>query len=128
MLPLQAWLRGYRLNNRPDRREDNTTSQRVQEGSQTWDSRNYRWKTNEGRDSKVLYQIAEASRPLTAVSGTCDAGNWVVHTSGGFNYNLNTGGRTYFERTGGICELYLWVKSEDLNAGNDSHDFARQGR
>ena len=36
--------------------------------------------TNEGRDSKVVYQIAEVSRPLTAVSQTCDSGNWVVYT------------------------------------------------
>ena len=73
-------------------------------------------KTNEGRDSKVLYQFAEVSTPLTAVSGTCDAGNWVVYTSeGGFILNCNTGGRTYFERNGGIYELDHWIKEEELN-------------
>ena len=65
-------------------------------------------KTNEARDSKVLYQIAEVSRPLTAVSGTCDAGNCVVFTSeGGFIMNCQTGGHTYFQRNGGIYELDL---------------------
>ena len=55
--------------------------------------------TNEGRDAMVLYQIAEVSRPLTAVSQTCDNGNWVVYTpEGGFIWNLKTGGKTNFER------------------------------
>ena len=41
--------------------------------------------TNEGRDTTLLYQIAEVSRPLTSVSATCDRGNWVVYTpQGGF--------------------------------------------
>ena len=85
-------------------------------------------KTNEGKYSKVLYQIAEVSRPLTAVSGTCDAGNLEIYTSeGGFILNLTTGGRTYFERNGGINELDLWVKEENLNSGSHSKGFARQG-
>ena len=36
--------------------------------------------TNDGKDTTVLYQIAEVSRPLTSVSATCDWGNWVVYT------------------------------------------------
>ena len=40
--------------------------------------------TNEGRDAMVLYQVAELSRPLTAVSETCDNGNWVVYARGRF--------------------------------------------
>ena len=39
--------------------------------------------TSKGRDAKVLYQIAEVSRPLTAVSQTCDNGNWVLYTPHG---------------------------------------------
>ena len=39
-----------------------------------------RVQTNEGREAMVLYQVAEVSRPLTAVSQTCDNGNWVVYT------------------------------------------------
>ena len=57
--------------------------------------------TNEGRDAMVVYQIAEMSRPLTAVSQTCDNGNWVVFTpEGGFIWNLKSGGKTSFERNG----------------------------
>ena len=71
--------------------------------------------TNEGRDSKVVYQIAEVSRPLTAVSQTCDNNSWVVYTPyGGFILSCVTGGRTYFDRRGDIYELDLWVKEEDL--------------
>ena len=36
--------------------------------------------TNEVKDTTVLYQIADVSRPLTSVSATCDRGNWVVYT------------------------------------------------
>ena len=81
--------------------------------------------TNEGRDSKVVYQIAEVSRPLTAVSQTCDNGNWVVYTpQGGFILSCLIGGRTYFDRRGDIYELDLWVKEEDLQSAG----FPRPGR
>jgi len=57
--------------------------------------------TNEGRDAMVLYQIAEVSRPLTAVSQTCDNGNWVVYTpEGGCTWNMKTGGKTNIESRG----------------------------
>ena len=66
-----------------------------------WGSRRFKVQTNEGRDAMVLYQTAEVSRPLTAVSQTCDNGNWVVYTpEGGFIWNLKTGGKTNFERRG----------------------------
>ena len=85
-------------------------------------------KTNEGRDAMVLYQVAELSRPLTAVSETCDNGNWVVFTpEGGFIWNLRTGGQTTFERRGGIYELDLWVKDSDRTGGNQSTGFPRPG-
>ena len=85
--------------------------------------------TNEGMESKVLYQVAEVSRPLTAVSATCDRGNvFVYSSSGGFIHNLSTGARTHFGRKGGIYELDLWVKTEDFNGGGNSLRFARQGQ
>jgi len=78
-----------------------------------------RVQTNEGRDAMVLYQIAEVSRPLTAVSQTCGNDNWVVYTRhGGFIWNLKTGGKTNFERRGGIYEFDLWVKDADLIGGS----------
>ena len=84
--------------------------------------------TNEGKDSTVVYQIAEVSRPLTAVSKTSDHGNWVVYTpQGGFIINCQTGNRTHFERRGGIYELDLWVKEEDLKEGSQSSSFPSAG-
>ena len=84
---------------------------------------------NEGRDATVVYQIAEVSRPLTAVSATCDSGNWVVYTpQGGFIMNCQTGRRTHFERNGGIYELDLWVRNEDMQNGDQPAGFPRQGR
>ena len=87
-----------------------------------------RIQTNEGQDSKVVFQIAEVSRPLTAVSGTCDKGSLVVYTPhGGFIINCQTGCRTHFERSGGIYELDLWVKKEELRDGAHSSSFPRPG-
>ena len=75
-----------------------------------------------------MYQIAEVSRPLTAVSATCDSGTWVVYKPQGFIMNCQTGRRTHFERNGGIYELYLWVRNEDIQNGDQPVDFPRQGR
>ena len=88
----------------------------------------FRVKTSECRDSKAVYHIVEVSRPLTAVSGTCDAVNWVVYTSEGvYILNCHTGGRTYFERHARICELDPWIKEEDLMGGNYFTGFPRPG-
>ena len=87
-----------------------------------------RVQTNEGRDAKVLYQIAEVSRPLTATNQTCDNGNWVVYTThGAFIWNLKTGGKTNFERRGGIYEIDLWVREDDLQGGGPSSSYPRPG-
>ena len=84
--------------------------------------------TNEGRDATVVYQIAEVSRPLTAVTATCDSGNWVVYTpQGGFIINCETGRRTHFERNGGIYELDLWMRDESNRGIDYASDFPRQG-
>ena len=85
--------------------------------------------TDEGLDTKVVYQIAEVSRPLTAVSGTCDKGNCVVYTpTGGYIYHMKTGNNTQFQRRGGIYELDLWIKEDELKGGDCSSSFPRQGR
>ena len=68
-------------------------------------------KTNEGRDSHALYQIAEVSRPLTAVSATCDARNYVVYAAKGrFIHNVGTGVRTHFERKWIASGLYILLE------------------
>ena len=85
--------------------------------------------THEGRHGKALYQIAEVTRPLTAVSQTCDTGNIVVYgPGGGFIHNMGDGGRTYIGRTkGGIYEIDLWVRAEDADDQGRTLGFARQG-
>ena len=84
--------------------------------------------TNEGKDTSVIYHIAEVSRPLTSVSATCDKGNWVVYTpEGGFIMNCQTGERTSFERHGGIYELDLWMKDEGNLGSPQPASFHRQG-
>ena len=86
--------------------------------------------TNERRNATVLYQIVEeVSRPLTAVSATRDAGNVVVFgPKGGVIHNVYTGERTRFQRSGGIYELELWMKSEQARRENCEHrPFPRQG-
>ena len=80
--------------------------------------------TNEYNHADLIYQIAEVSRPLTAVSSTCDRGNLVVFGSkGGLILNLATGTTTALKRTGGLYELDLWLRSEDVEA----QGFTRQG-
>ena len=84
--------------------------------------------TNEGKDTSVVYQIAEVSRPLTSVSASCDKGNWVAYTpEGGLIMNCQTGERTSFERKGGIYELDFLIKDEDMLGGTHSSSFPRQG-
>ena len=84
--------------------------------------------TNEGRDTTVFYQIVEVSVHLSAVSATCDRGSWVVYTpQGGFIMNCQTRKRTSFERKGGMYELDLWIKDEDMLGGEHSSSFPRQG-
>ena len=69
--------------------------------------------------------MAEVSRPLTAVSATCDAGSLVVYgPRGGYIHIIHTGERTRFERRGGIYELDLWMRKEDA----EEQSFTRQGK
>ena len=67
--------------------------------------------TEDGSEGKVKYQIAEISRPLTAVSDVCDAGNRVIFgKNGGMIYNLSSGKETYFQRKEGIYVLNFYVR------------------
>ena len=84
--------------------------------------------TNEGREAKAVYQVAEVTRPLTAVGSTCDRGNVVVYgPHGGCIINRETGFQTDFERRGGIYELDLWIQT--ASSGEEyQRDFPRLGR
>ena len=89
-----------------------------------------RVQTNEGRDVKAIYQVAEnLTKCLTSVRETCDHGNWVVYNpKGGFLLNLQTGGRASFERRGSIYEIDLWGEDRCLSGGNSSSSFPQPGR
>ena len=84
--------------------------------------------TNEGCPTQIVYQIAEVTRPLTAVRTTCDKGNLVVYgQNGGCIYNLESGTQTNFARRGGIYELDLWIHT--ASSGEEyQRDFPRLGR
>ena len=122
------WLQELLLQNLLDPSVDSTMSPLAEGACPTWGHQKRRVQTNERRDAMVLYHIAEVSRPLTAVSQTCDNGNCVMFTpNGGFIWNLKTGSKTNFERRGGIYELDLWVKDADLAGGGTSTGFPRPG-
>ena len=84
--------------------------------------------TNEGHKATTVYQIAEVTRPLTAVGATCDKGNFVVYgPGGGCIYNLTTGIQTNFSRRGGIYELDLWMKTNNGDDREQPQGFPWQG-
>ena len=84
--------------------------------------------TNEENVFQTVYQIAEVTRPLTAVGTTCDKGNLVVYgPSGGCIYNQETGVQTNFTRRGGIYELDLWLKNDQQNNVGQSQGFPWPG-
>ena len=70
--------------------------------------------TNEYHEGQAIYQIAEVTRPLTAVGTTCDKGNLVIYGQyAGCIYNLGSGMQTNFPRRGGIYELDLWMRTSN---------------
>ena len=84
--------------------------------------------TNEGHETQTVYQIAEVTRPLTAVGTTCGKGNFVVYgPCGGCIYNLGTGIQTNFTRRGGIYELDLWMKTNQNHSGDQQQGFPWPG-
>ena len=73
----------------------------------------------------MTFQIADVSRPLSAVGEMCDAGNVVVFgPRGGYILNMNGGAKTTFGREGGIYVMYLWIPNP---GGETNSTFPRQG-
>ena len=69
--------------------------------------------TNEGHEANALYQMAEVTRPLTAVGQTCDRGNIVLYGPyGGCILNQESGLQINFDRRGGIYELDLGAHTQ----------------
>ena len=70
----------------------------------------------DGRGSRVKYNIADVSRPLTSISAICDGGNQVIFgRGGGIIYNLETGRESYFRREGGIYVIDFHVAPVDMD-------------
>ena len=84
--------------------------------------------TNAGVVANLTYQIADVSRPFTAVRPLCDRSNvGMFGSQGGYIMNVATGIVTGFERKGGIYELELWLKEEDVSESKPATGFQRQG-
>jgi len=85
--------------------------------------------TNEWQETQALFQIAEVTRPLTAVGTTCDRGNVVIYgPHGGCVLHLESGMQTDFVRRGGIYELDLWMKTDQSGCVNQQPGFPGPGR
>ena len=79
--------------------------------------------TEEGRNRKVTWQLAEVQKPLTAVGKICDNDAICVFGKrGGFIRNMGNGEMTKFNRKNGIYVQKLRMRSE-----KGSKDFRGQG-
>ena len=85
--------------------------------------------SEDGEDAAVLFQVANVTRPLIAVSELSDQGcNVVFGKYGGLIYNKMIGARKRFVRRGGIYEFSLWVQEEPpTEAPELAKGFRRQG-
>ena len=67
--------------------------------------------TEDGIEAEATYQVADVTRPLSAVSKICDKGNIVVFTQeGGFIQN-SMGNRTVFRRENNVYMMDLYIKA-----------------
>ena len=74
----------------------------------------------------MTFQVADVSRPLTAVGQVCDKGNYVIFgPKGGIIVNRDSQAQTRFQRHNGIYELDLWIENEDSSGRSTS--FPRRG-
>ena len=70
--------------------------------------------TESGSMTKVLFQIAEVTKPLVSVSAICERGSRVTFgKSGGVVQNLKTGAETPFYKENGIYVLTMWLQDEE---------------
>ena len=84
--------------------------------------------TKEGYETQALFQLAEVTRPLTAVGSTCDRGNIVIYgPHGGCVFHMESGIQTDFVRGGGIYELDLWMRTNQHNSGDQQQGFSWPG-
>ena len=73
-------------------------------------------KTANGALRRMVYQMAEVTRPLTAASKVCDAGHEIrLRKDGGEVVDLRTGERTTVKRVNNVYVMELWVKAGDFH-------------
>ena len=66
---------------------------------------------DDGMTAKMLFQLADVSRPLLSVSAICDKGNRVLFgRGGGVVINVLTGQEIPFQRRGGVYTLGFWLR------------------
>ena len=79
-----------------------------------------------GKGGEATFQIAEVTRPLSAVSRICDKGNVVVFSQdGGYVENL-AGARTYFRRENNVYMMGLYMQAPMRTTSSTSTSFHRQ--
>ena len=79
--------------------------------------------SNEGVWTQQVWQVADITRPLNAISDECDKGQLVIFgKSGGLCLNVLNGERRYFPRVGGSYEMDMWIPPVHQAQG-----FVRQG-
>ena len=66
--------------------------------------------TDEGMPTTTTYQIADVTRPLCAVSKSCDQGNIVVFMKDGGFAQAPNGVRTKFRRDRNVYLLDTWIR------------------
>ena len=83
--------------------------------------------TAEGKSADATFQIADVTRPLSAVSKICDRGNTVVFTSEGGYIQNPEGHLTHFRRENNVYMLDMYLQAP-LRPGSNPSDFHRQSR
>ena len=80
--------------------------------------------TNDMEPVRMLYQVADVTKPLCSVGRVCDHNNLVCFSKeGGFVYHKATGHKTPFQRENGVYVLKTWIPPSHTSPAG----FARQG-
>ena len=75
------------------------------------------FKTDEGQERKITFQVAGVNKALASVAGICDAGHIVTFTKTGGNIkNMKSGEVTHFQRRGNVYVMDAWVLRDKDNA------------
>ena len=73
--------------------------------------------TEEGVPAKMVYQIADVTRPLCSIAKVCDKGNRVVFDSQGGFVEDCWGHKSHFARKGNIYTMSFFAMDPGNSAG-----------